>query len=195
MGDATTIAAAACKRLAARWGRRRDWREFWGVAWAAVSRAAARGVPDRHLATAAVRGVIDSLRAERPDPAVRRAGARPVPPHQSGDEPRTADGVTLFDGLASPKRPDPPERRLAELWADTRRHRGPLTPRARLWLYLWLVEGWTQAEVAAAWGVTGAAVAHHLAYAARNLGRAGEFASACLAVRSARCGDTMRAAP
>ena len=41
----------------------------------------------------------------------------------------------------------------------------------------------------------GRAVAHHLAYAARNLGRAGEFASACLAVRSARCGDTMRAAP
>ena len=195
MGDATTIAAAACKRLAARWGRRHDWREFWGAAWAGVSRAAARGAPARSLATAACNAVIDSLRAERPDPTVRRPGVRPVPPHLSGDEARAADGLTLFDGLADPGRPDPPERRLAELWADTRRDRAALGPRVRLWLCLWLVEGWTQAEVAAAWGVSHAAVSVSLRAAACRLGRGREFRELAPAVRGGRISEAARANP
>ena len=179
----TSVAAAACKRLAARWGRRRDWREFWGLAWVGVSRAAARGVPDRHLATAACRDVIDVLRVESPTAARPRGG--PVRP----------PAAPLPDGLATPERPDPPERRLAELWADTRRDRAALGPRVRLWLCLWLVEGWTQAEVAAAWGVSNAAVSISLRGAARRLGRGREFAALAPAVRGGRISEAARANP
>lgn len=185
-------AVAACKRMVAAWGGRHDWREYLGEAWVGASRAAGKGLRGKALATAAARGVIDSLRVDRPDPTVRRKGCLPIPPHVSGDAVRDGDGLTLFEGLSSPGEVVSPDRRLARLWDETRANRESLPPRTRIWFYLWIVEGWTQAEVGEAWGFTPKAVSGVLSRAARTLGRYNEYEEHANEVRAARTASTQR---
>lgn len=158
--EEVAVARRAARTVAGRWGNR-DWRDYLSAAWWGVRRANRRGVPRRCLVTAGYRAIIDLMRSERPDPSVVRRNRRHhVPRHVSGtewvvevDEARGEVTLPLFSTLAAPEREAPARDRLAALWAETRDRRAGMPHRRRLWLYLWLVEGWSQREVAAAFGV------------------------------------------
>jgi DNA-directed RNA polymerase specialized sigma24 family protein len=72
------------------------------------------------------------------------------------------------EGATELGREDVPDefRRRLSVWCEERRRRDRLPVRDRVWLYLWLVEGWSQAEVARAFGVWPSRVCAALASAA-----------------------------
>ena len=133
--------------------------DHWvSVAWERIARECVR---DERLALRA--GVLACLDAYRIESGCRRRHREFVRP-LSLDEPAPVSGEpeTLGDSVAAPDRlPDPPVR-LAEAWGEARPARAGVKLRDRVWLYLWLVEGWSFAEIAIQWGLTPAAVSHAL---------------------------------
>lgn len=59
------------------------------------------------------------------------------------------------------------------VWCETSRARRGLNPQARVCLYLRLVEGWSQSEIAAALGLSAARMSHIIPAALRELGYEG----------------------
>lgn len=88
--------------------------------------------------------------------------AIPVMEFEDGD----GRALTAFDMHPAPELHPDPDRRVLTLWCDTRteRLRLNLDVKTRVWLYLWLVEGWTLKTIAAAFGLGESTVASRFAY-------------------------------
>src|SRR5688572_7785666 len=136
---AITQAARAAKGYLRR-APRAAWdlpRWHWiGVAWERIDREAGRGTfpaDEPGAVRLAVRvgslACVDELRVAtgyiRKTRAVRLPAALP-----------------LSQDVAAPETADAPDRRLLALWCETRPQRAGLDWRSRVWVYLWLVEGW-----------------------------------------------------
>ncbi len=150
-------------RQASAWMSRRDRDshdpgEYLGVAWLRVRSALAAdpNAPRSLLSRAARLGSLDHARTLR---GWRRRGAAPR---------QFCVWPTLFDFVAvdfreedciPDREPVPPiEHRLLAIWCECRRNRHQADLLARVWAYLWLVEGWDKTEIGAVWKVSGSAV-------------------------------------
>ena len=136
--DDAALAEQYARRIAARWGRAHEWRDFWSAAWEGVSRARANGVEGSQLFTAARRAVIDRVKSENKSRSAVRA-------RQFEESP---------DVLVLDHRSADPDSRLLSAWGEYRRERRGATLRQRVLAYLVLVEGMSHAAAGAALGVT-----------------------------------------
>lgn len=122
---------------------RQDKGALVGAAWQQVRRLNAT-TPDADPALcihAAYRGAVEFTR--------RLTGwGRAAPAREKDRGGEAAALATIPDREHAP----PPEHRLLALWCEYRPVRAGRPALARLWAYLLRVEGWTLAEVAAAWG-------------------------------------------
>jgi DNA-directed RNA polymerase specialized sigma24 family protein len=139
-------AVGAAKFWATVWGRP-DWRPLLGAAWLGVRRAdpAVRGGGMTAARWEILNATAADARGRLPD---ADPGADP-PDHRGGD------------WLAG----------LVAAWGEYRPARRGLPVQARVWLYLWLVEGWSLNEIGAAWGVTRQAVSKQLRAARAEIAR------------------------
>jgi DNA-directed RNA polymerase specialized sigma24 family protein len=130
--DVVSVATRTARRLGRKWGR--DYGDYLGACWRGASAAAAKELAGYAMVQAGVWEVSKELRVE-----LRH---RPEGTADSRHDFRLAD----------------PERDALAAWGETAAARRGMHPRVRVWMYLIGVEGWTRAEIRAAWGTTENAV-------------------------------------
>lgn len=175
---ATANAAAGAYLNQAPTVARQESPDHWvSVAWERIDRLARRGklpASDPHATRFAVRAgrlaCIDRLRVD----TGARLSWRPKVEQFEPERDRMLD-LGQSRGLCPSEVPDPrgptADERLLSLWCDTRSERRALVPmvRHRVWLYLWLVERWSQVEVSNYFGCEQSTVSQAIKSVARRV--------------------------
>jgi hypothetical protein len=157
MRTAVAVAKQAATRRSRSTGKETDWREFLGAAWEGANRCPH---DDGRMTRSAQCALIDEYRAESGCGRKSR-----LYPHQFAEAEMRDEYRCTSELVPEPARAAPDTMAaLLLVWHEERFARVAWPFKARVWLYLYAVEGWTMKEIAAAYGTVESNVSQSFRY-------------------------------